>query len=104
MKTLTPDITRKIVAAVIPLHLPNYDRHELNAVMWNVVLNFAHYAGFDTSSELARVNSYIKDEHMKLTIHSLEESRESFALMDDFSGDRKWSEEFESNLAAVMAI
>jgi hypothetical protein len=104
MKTLTPEITCQIVEAVMPLHLPNYDRHELNAAMWNVVLNFAHYAGFDTNSELTRVNSYIKDEWMKLTIHSLEESRESFALMDNFSGDRKWSDEFEANLKAVMAI
>lgn len=105
MRTLTPEATRAIVEAVIPLHLPNYDRHELNANMWNVVLDFSHYAGFDTTSELARVNASIKDAWMKLKIHSLEESREAMAEMDGFTDDnREWSDEFEANLQAVMAI
>jgi hypothetical protein len=104
MKTLTAEIVRKIVAAVIPLHLPNYDRQELNAAMWSIVLNFASYAGFDTANELERVNAHIKDDWMKLSIVPLEEGRAANALLDTFTGDRKWSEEFESNLAAVMAI
>ena len=104
MKTLTPAITRQIVQAVIPLHLPNYDQNRLSAPLWHTVLNFAHYAGFDASGELARVNTYIKDERMKLSVVPLEEGRAVNALLDTFTGDRKWSEEFESNLAAVMAI
>lgn len=105
MKTLTPSATRQIVSAVIPLHLPNYDRGELHAEMWKTVLSFAHYAGFDVSVKLAEINAPIRDEWMKISVEPLEEARESNRSMDeDFSGNNHWSEQFEANLQAVMAI
>ena len=105
MKTLTPEITRQIVQAVIPLHLPNYDRGQLHAEMWKTVLSFASYAGFDVSTKLAEINATIRDEWMKIEIESLEEARKSNRSMDeDFASNSHWSDEFEANLNAVMAI
>jgi len=104
MKKLTDSIVRKIVEIVVPLHLPNYDRQELNLAMWNIVLNFAHYAGFDVTNELLRANNHIKDYSIKLSITPLEENRKALAIMDNTFGDRIHSEEFEAQLAAVMTI
>ena len=105
MKTLTPSVTRQIVGIVIPLHLPNYDRNQLHAEMWKTVLCFAHYANFDISVKLAEINAPIRDGWMKIKIESLEEARESNRSMDEeFSGNNHWSERFEANLNAVMAI
>ena len=107
MKTLTPEVTRQIVSAVIPLHLPNYDRGQLHAEMWKTVLSFASYAGFDVSAKLAEINAPIRDEWMKIEIKSLENQRKSARSMDeDFigNGNNHWSDEFEANLKAVMAI
>ena len=105
MKTLTPSVTRQIVEIVTPLHLPNYDRNQLHAEMWKTVLCFAHYANFDISVKLAEINAPIRDGWMKIKIESLEEARESNRSMDEeFSGNNYWSERFEANLNAVMAI
>jgi hypothetical protein len=106
MKKLTDSVVRQIVSITSLLHLPNYDRGELSAPLWHNTLNFASYAGFDVTNELARVNSYIKDDWMKFTITPLEENRQAYALMDDClgAGGHNWSEEFETQLAAVMAI
>jgi hypothetical protein len=104
MKPLTENATRAIVSIVAPLHLQNYDQGKLNAAMWQTVLNFASYAGFDTANELTRINACIKDEWMKLSITPLGESRAANDSMDAFSGDHKWSDEFEACLEAVMGF
>lgn len=107
MKALTPAITREIIEAVIPNHLPNYDRGQLHAEMWKTVLSFASYAGFDVSVKLAEINAPIRDEWMKIEIDSLEDQRKAVRSMDeDFigNGSSQWTDEFEANLQAVMAI
>ena len=104
MKTLTTESTRAIVKAVIPLNVPNYDRGTLHPSLWKIVLDFASYAGFDVAPKLAEINSQIKDEWMKLTIDSIEESRKAAKQMDDFAGGDDWSKDFEKGLKAVMAI
>ena len=106
MKTLTPEVTRQIVSAVIPLHLPNYDRGQLHAEMWKTVLSFASYAGFDVSEKLAEINAPIRDEWMKIEIDPLEDQRRTARSMDEeFIGNGShWSDSFEANLKAVMAI
>ena len=104
MKALTPESTRAIAEAVVPLHISHYDRGALNTPMWNIVLDFASYAGFDVSLKLADINSHIKDEWMKISIHSLKESREAAKDMDDFAGGDAWITDFEDKLKAVMAI
>ena len=104
MKTLTDQATRAIVKAVVPLHITNYDRGELNVGMWSIVLDFASYAGFETAPKLSDINAQIKDEWMKIGINKLEESRKAAKQMDEFAGGDDWSKDFEKNLKSVMAI
>ena len=64
------------------------------------LLSFAPMAIAQSSTD-----SEIRDGWMKIKIESLEEARESNRLMDEeFSGNNHWSERFEANLNAVMAI
>ena len=104
MKLLTPESTRAIAKAVIPLNVPNYDRGTLHPSLWKIILDFASYAGFDVAPKLAEINTQIKDEWMKLTIDSIEESRKGAEEMDEFAGSNDWITDFEKNLKDVMAI
>ena len=104
MKTLTSQATRAIVKAVVPLHITNYDHGALNTPMWNMVLDFASYAGFETAPKLSDINAQIKDEWMKIGINTLKESRQAAKEMDEFAGGDAWILDFEDKLKAVMAI